>query len=194
MKTRIPANVLALFILPFIIIPLDIIVFKGQFYDRGLLFLVLGSSIIITLVMIGTLKGALRAVIVVLVVVLAGAAMTTTFYQESLYAVSAESVNASDFLNSHMQNGSVVMGGLYPDHVWGSSAPTSISKFKYTTAFPDSYSNVSERASSITAIVFDRSAELWNRQYGTIRIYDFYLDETPTLDRVYDSGAYTIYS
>ncbi len=194
MMIRIPANVLALFILPFIVVPLDIIVFGGQFYDRGLLFLVLGSSIIITLVMIGTFKGALRAVIVVLVVVLAGAAMTTTFYQESLYAVSGESVNASDFLDSHMQNNSVVIGGMYPDYVWGDSAPTSFSKFGYITAFPDSYSNVSERTSSITALVFDRSSELWNRQYGTIRFYNFYLDETPALDRVYDSGAYTIYS
>lgn len=193
-KIRIPTNVLALFILPFIVIPLDIVVFGGQFYDRGLLFLVLGSSIIITLVLIGTFKGALRAVIVVLVVVLAGAAMTTTFYQESLYAVSAESVNASDFLNSHIQNNSVVVGGEYPEHIWGNSTPSNFNKLSLASAYPETYRNFSGTSTTATAMVFDRTSELWYRQWGMMRIYEFYLRDAGAYNRVYDNGAYVMYS
>ena len=190
MKIRIPANVLALFILPFIVVPLDIIVFKGQFYDRGLLFLVLGSSMIITLVMIYTFKGALRAVIVVL----AGASMITTFYQESLYAVSAESVNASDFLDDHIVNDSFVLGGMYPDHIWGNSTPSNFNKLSFANEYPETYRDISGTSTTATAMVFDRTSELWYRQWGMTRIYEFYLRDAGAYNRVYDNGAYVIYS
>lgn len=191
---RIPMNVLAIFALPFIVVPLDIVLFKGQFYDRGFLYLILGSSIIATLLIMGATKGALRGVIATLLVVMVGASMTTTYYQESLYVVSGESLSASEFLDSQIPSGSFVVGGIYPDYVWGDSQPSDFAKVKLSSLYPQSYRNVSASYSSASAMVFDRTAELWHRQYGIYGLYKYYLRETANLTRVYDSGAYTIYT
>jgi hypothetical protein len=191
---RLPANVLALFALPFIVVPLDIVLFNGQFYDRGFLFLVLGGSIIATLLIMGAMKGVLRALIAASVIIMVGASMTTTYYEESLYVMSGESLSASDFLDSHIANSSFVLGGIYPEHVWGDSPPSEFLKLKLATMYPQTYGNVSSRLSSASALVFDRSSELWHRQYAIMGIYKYYLKETANLTRVYDSGAYMIYS
>jgi len=191
---RLPVNVLAIFTLPFFVVPLDIVLFNGQFYDRGFLYLVLSASIIATLLIMGPMKGVLRAFIASSLIVMVGVSMTTTYYQESLYVMSGESLSASAFLDSHISSGSVVVGGIYPDYVWGDSPPTEFSKIRLSGLYPQSYRNVSESYSSATALVFDRSSELWHRQYGIYGLYKYYLKETGNLTRIYDSGAYTIYS
>jgi hypothetical protein len=191
---RLPANVLAIFTLPFIIIPLDITLLGGQFYDRGLIFIVLGSSIVLTIVMVGALKGRLRTLIAVGVMFLAGACMMTTFYQESLYVVSAESLSASDFLDDHIATDSFVFGGVYPDHIWGNSTSSNFNKFSFASFYPETYGNISRTSTTATAMVFDRTSELWHRQWGMTRIYEFYLRDAGAYNRVYDNGAYVIYS
>ncbi|MDD1767526.1 MAG: hypothetical protein LUQ27_03015, partial [Methanomassiliicoccales archaeon] len=191
---RLPANVLAIFTLPFIVVPLDIVVFDGQFYDRGFLYLILGTSVIATLFVMGAMRGVLRALVAASLVVMVGASMTTTYYQESLYIMSGESLSASDFLDGHISNSSFVLGGLYPDKVWGDSPPSDFTKLRLATMYPQSYRNASETSSSASALVFDRSSELWHRQYGIYGLYKYYLKETANLTRIYDSGAYMIYT
>lgn len=194
LEFRISETVIAVIVMPFVIVPLDIALFNGQFYDRGFLYLALGTSIVAAIFITGLLRGYLRMIFVAGLLILVGASASTTLYQESLYIVGPEAISASDFLNDHIHNDSFVLGGLYPDHVWGIEPPSDFSKRSFAQVYPDTYYNITIDHPAGSAMVFDRSSELWSRQYGTIKLYNFYLDQTPFDNRVYDSGAYEIYS
>ncbi len=191
---RLPVNVLAIFVLPFFVVPLDIVLFHGQFYDRGFLYLALSSSIIATFLIMGVMKRFLRAAVAALLILAVVASMTTTYYQESLYIMSGESLSTSEFLDAHIPSDSFVVGGIYPNYVWGEGAQSNFTKTPFFALYPRSYRNISALYDSPSAIVFDRSSELWHTQYGFLGLYNYYLKETTNLTKIYDNGAYTIYT
>jgi hypothetical protein len=186
---RLPACVLALFILPFIVVPLDLVLLGGQIYDRGILYLVLATSIIVTLVIISWSRGILRNIVAVGVVALIILGMTTTFYQETLYVTSEESVKATEFLRFKAANDSMVGGGLIPPYVWGEQPSEEFSRVRLMAAYPGTLANLTGGIVP-GMLVFDRTSELWHAQYGYRYVYDFYENDALNYSKVYDSGAY----
>jgi hypothetical protein len=186
-----PASALALFVFPFVIVPLDLVLLSGQIYDRGILYLVLGASIIITLVMISWSRGILRNIVAVGVVVLALLCMTTTFYQETLYVTSEESLKATEFIHFEMPKDTMVGGGMIPSYVWGEQPPSDFAMIRLMSVYPQYLTNLTGGVVP-GALVFDRTSELWHAQYGYKFVYDFYLNDALKYSKVYDSGAYWI--
>jgi hypothetical protein len=190
-ERAIPASALALFVLPFVIVPLDLVLLSGQIYDRGILYLVLGASIIITLVMISWSRGILRNIVAVGVVVLALLCMTTTFYQETLYVTSEESLKATEFIYFEMPNNTLVGGGMIPSYIWAEQPPSNFARIRLMSVYPQYLTNLTGGVVP-GALVFDRTSELWHAQYGYEFVYDFYLNDALKYSKVYDSGAYWI--
>ncbi|MGD0057098.1 MAG: hypothetical protein ABSB83_04485 [Methanomassiliicoccales archaeon] len=186
-----PANTIALFILPIIVVPLDLVLLGGQIYDRGILYLILGASMIITLVIVSRSRGILRRIIAVGVLIVVFLGMTTTFYQETLYVTSEESLKATEFLQSGMISDSVVVGGMIPPYIWGEHPSETFSRLGFTSSYPLTLVNLTGGVVP-GALVFDRTSELWSAQYGYSYVYDFYINDALNYSKVYDSGAYWV--
>ena len=190
----VPSNILALFILPILIVPLDTLFFNGQLYDRGILFMMLAAPIIFVPLLIGRAGkygGPILAALAVLIVI---AASTTIFYQESLYISSERSIAASEYLVDRGP-GTYVVGGYYPYDVWGDTSE-GYQRMKFNTAYGGD-----ERAETIDnltmyygqgAYMFDHTSELWHRQWGIYYMYSFYEKQAPEHYRVYDNGDYYV--
>lgn len=193
----IPKNVLTLFFLPFLVVPLDTLFFNGQLYDRGLLYVMLVAPIIFVPLLIGRVHRYVRPVLAVLAVATVVLASSTVFYQESLYVSSEQSIAASEYLAGQGPD-TFVVGGYYPYAVWLDD-PEGYSRIKYNTAYGGD-----ERAESMDNLtvyfgrggwLFDRTSELWYRQWGIHYMYDFYVNQTDEHYRVYDNGDhYVVYS
>ncbi|NLK25666.1 MAG: hypothetical protein GX307_03700 [Euryarchaeota archaeon] len=190
----IPKNILALFIVPFIIVPLDTLFFNGQLYDRGLLYIMLIAPIIFVPLLIGRVHRYIRPVLTVVAVLIVVAVASTAFYQESLYVSSERSIAASDYL-AQMGPETYVVGGYYPYDVW-SDVPEGYTRIKYNTAYGSE-----ARADSIDnltiyfgrgAYMFDHTSELWYRQWGIYYMYSFYEGQAASHYRVYDNGDYHV--
>jgi len=193
----IPKNVLTLFFLPFLIVPLDTLFFNGQLYDRGLLYVMLVAPIIFVPLLIGRVHRYARPVLTVLAVVVVVAASSTVFFQESLYVSSDRSVAAADYLATQGPN-TYVVGGYYPYAVWLDDEE-GYSRLKFNSAYGGD--EVADSMDNITVYfgqggwLFDSTSELWYRQWGIRHMYDFYVNQTVDNYRVYDNGDhYVVYS
>jgi len=184
-----PKNILPLFFIPLIIIPLDTLFFNGQLYDRGLLYIMLVAPIIFVPILMGKgrriARPALAAVVAVAVVLVA----STLFYQESLYTSSDESMAVSEYLANGVPP-TYVVGGYYPYKVWGSSGED-YQRLKYSTVYPEPPRNLSANLGPGT-YVFDDTSELWYRQWGIRNMYDYYADQAASNYKVYDNGNYWV--
>ena len=181
-------SLLAMAFVPIVVIPLDILILQGSVYDRGFLYFALSAPILITL-MYYRRWTTLRKVVAVLIVLAAVVCCASTFYQESLYVVSERSLEMSEFLDEHVTPGTVIIGGTYPDLVWRESNWTSFIKVRYYEVYPLPFENVT-RERGATGMIFDRTTELWQTQWGQLFIYDFYQDNVTSYSKVYESGAY----
>ncbi|MDD1770612.1 MAG: hypothetical protein LUO79_05955, partial [Methanomassiliicoccales archaeon] len=57
--------------------------------------------------------------------------------------------------------------------------------------YPNPFANLT-RGSARVAMVFDRTTQLWQMQWGTTFLYDFYLNQISNCTKVMDNGAYSI--
>ena len=193
----VPSNILALFILPILIIPLDTLFFNGQLYDRGILYLMLAAPIIFVPLLIGRVGRYGRPILAALAVIIVVAASSTIFYQESLYVSSERSMAASEYL-AERGPGTYVVGGYYPYFVWG-DGPEGYERMKFNTAYGSE--EHAETIDNLTtyygrgAYMFDHTSELWHRQWGIHYMYLFYEEQAPVNYRVYDNGDhYVVYA
>lgn len=185
-----PKNILALFLLPFFIVPLDALFFNGQLYDRGILYLVLVAPIIFVPMFIGRAKPRLKVVLTAVALVVVVMAASTVFYQESLYISNDQSIAASTYMAEEVPP-TYVVGGYYPYDVW-SLEPEEYSRLKFNTAWGsngESIANLTTYYGS-GSYLFDETTELWYRQWGVRFMYDYYVDQAADYYRVYDNGAY----
>ncbi len=83
------------------------------------------------------------------------------------------------------------MGGIYPDDVWTGRPPPELVRIRLFILFPQFLSNYTSGDLS-GIMVFDRTSELWYRQYGMRFIYDYYLRDAGNYSKVYDNDAYWI--
>jgi hypothetical protein len=187
-RRPIPGCLMAMSFVPIIVIPLDLLFLGGSVYDRGFLYFALSAPILITLMFFRRWT-TVRKLVAILMVLAMVSCCASTFYQESLYAVSDRSLEMSDFLDEHVSAGSNVVGGFYPDLVWRDSNWTQFTKMRYYQVYNESFENVTGRYGA-TGMVFDRTSELWMTQWGEIFIYDFYQVNMTQNSKVYENGAY----
>ena len=107
-----PSNILALFLIALGIIPLDIVFFNGQLYDRGIMFIVLVAPIVFVPLLMGKKHRYLRPIVGALVVLIVVAGASTMFYQEALYVTNDRGITAADYLSQ--LDPAWVAGGFYP--------------------------------------------------------------------------------
>jgi hypothetical protein len=184
-----PKNILALFIIPFLIIPLDTLFFNGQLYDRGILYLVLIAPVVFVPLLMTKRRKFVRPVLAILVALVVVACASTLFYQEALYISSDRSITASDYLADSAPQ-TYVVGGYYPYSVWSGKAE-SYTRIKMTSIYDDTSSEVSTYWGSGTYL-FDTTSQMWYRQWGLQEIYNYYQSEAPGHYKVYDNGAYWV--
>ena len=193
----VPSNILALFILPILLVPLDTLFFNGQLYDRGLLFLMLVAPLIFVPLLILRAGRYIRPTLTIIAVLIVIAASSTIFYQESLYISSERSIAATDYLSNRGPD-TYVVGGFYPYDVW-SDTPEKYQRIKYNTAYgsderPESIDNITQYFGR-GGYLFDHTSELWYRQWGIYYMYSFYEEQARDNYRIYDNGDhYVIYS
>jgi hypothetical protein len=185
------STILALLVLPVVVGLFDIVLFKGQLYDRSLLFLVLSASVVVTMVLIRSEKKGIGLVIVIVLMFFSASCAGTLFYQEGLYIVSDESFEASDYINQNVPDGSFLIGGFYPSDVWSGLPPKNFYNIYLFNAYPLKLTNFTSNRTA-GAIVFDRTSELWYEQYGMEFIYQHYLNDSGNYNKVFDNGAYWI--
>lgn len=185
------STILALLVLPVIIGLFDIVLFKGQLYDRGLLFLVLSASVLIPTVLIRGEKRRMGFVVSIVLMFFSASCAGTLFYQEGLYIVSDESFEASNYINQNVPNGSFLIGGFYPSDVWSGLPQKNFYTIYLFNAYPLKLTNFTSNRTA-GAIVFDRTSDLWYEQYGMEFIYRHYLNDSENYDKVFDNCAYWI--
>jgi hypothetical protein len=184
-----PKNILALFLIPFLIIPLDTLFFNGQLYDRGILYLVLVAPLIFVPLLLTHRWKHIRpalAIAITLVVVLCA---STMYYQEALYINNDQGIAASTFLAEDAPP-TYVVGGYYPYDVWSGSGE-GYQRIKISSLYNQTTEQVSSYYGAGT-FMFDNTTELWYRQWGIMPMYTFYQDQAPHNYKVYDNGAYWI--
>ncbi|MCU0861942.1 MAG: hypothetical protein MUE65_06465 [Methanomassiliicoccales archaeon] len=186
-RRPLPGGLLAMAFVPIVVIPLDIFILQGQVYDRGFLYFALSAPILITL-MYYRRWTSWRKVAALMIVAATVMSCASVFYQESLYVVSERSVDMSEFLDEHVAPGTSIVGGTYPDLVWRESNWTQFTKVKYWEIYPLPFENLTRERGA--GMIFDRTTELWQTQWGQLHIYDFYLDNATEFSKVYESGAY----
>ncbi|MDH7507847.1 MAG: hypothetical protein QHH00_00415 [Methanomassiliicoccales archaeon] len=190
-RSSIKSMIIALIILPIAVGLLDIVLFKGQLYDRGLLFLVLSASIIVAIFYVRIEKKKIGSAIGIFLIFISMSCASTLFYQEGLYIVSEESFEASDYINQNIANGSFIIGGFFPSDVWSGLPPKNFYNIYLFNAYPLKLENFTSNRTA-GAIIFDRTSELWYRQYGMEFIYQHYVNESGNYNKVFDNGAYWI--
>jgi hypothetical protein len=184
-----PKNILALFLIPFLIIPLDTLFFNGQLYDRGILYLVLVAPLIFIPLLQTHRWRFIRPTVAVAVVLVVVMCASTMFYQEALYIDNDRGIAASTFLANNAPN-TFVAGGYYPYDVW-SGSNEGYTRLKITSLYNQSVEQLSTYYGSGTYL-FDNSSVLWYRQWGVMDAYNFYKDQAPHNYKVYDSGTYWV--
>jgi hypothetical protein len=182
-------SVVSLVFVSLILAPLDIFFLGGSIYDRALLFFALAVPILFAPVLIIERKRVFKVILLLALVIAAACALTFT-YQESLYVVSDRSIATTDFLMEAMPSHSTVIGGHYPYPVWINDDHASFDRGDYYSVYPSPFGNLTRNRA--TAMIFDRSTELWHLQWGTINLYDSYLSEVGNYSKVLDNGAYVM--
>ncbi|MEM0449182.1 MAG: hypothetical protein QW520_05105 [Methanomassiliicoccales archaeon] len=180
-------GLLAMAFVPIVVIPLDIFIFQGQVYDRGFLYFALSAPILITL-MYYRRWSSWKKIVALIIAAAALMSCASLFYQESLYVVSSRSLDMSEFLDEHVAPDTYVIGGTYPDLVWRESNWTHFTRLKYWQIYPQPFENVTRDGAA--GMIFDRTTELWQAQWGQMFIYEFYLNNATKFSKVYESGAY----
>ena len=195
-KQRLPPTLTALCFLGLIIVPLDLVLLGAQLYDRGILYFVFCAPGIILIALISSPKrierrrGLIRKTAMRLLLLLAILCAFTAFYQECFNVVSDRSLKASEFLAKEMPDGALVIGGTYLPAIWADPDVGNFTGVRYLYAYPAPFQNITRI--STAALVFDRTSELWQEQYGFGYIYRDYLAQLDNSTKVYDSGAYMI--
>jgi hypothetical protein len=185
-----PANVLALFLIPFFFIPADIMLLNAQLYDRGILWIMIASPVIFTFGLAFLRKRPkLRLGTMVLVIGVSALCMSTIFYQEALYVVSGQSVNASEFLAQSVDNDTTVIGGRVPVPVWNPALHQDYTGLAYYAFYQVPISNLTRNLGKVV-VVFDRSSALWQTQYGDNAAY--YFEQIGNNSKVFDNGGYQV--
>jgi len=188
---RFSAVPLALFLVPAVFVPMDILLLNSQLYDRGILFIVISSTILVSLGFFFIRRmPKVRTILICVIILAAAACWSTVYYQESLYVVSNQSLDASQFLQEHLQPGALVLGGRIPFPSWFGSGD------RVFTPAPDwAFYNITLGTLAgegiVTTAIFDRSADLWMTQYGSVE-YDFYRAQAGANDMIFDSGDYHV--
>jgi hypothetical protein len=182
---------LALFLVPAVFVPIDILLLNSQLYDRGLMFIIISSTILVSLGFFFIRRiPKMRALLTCVIILAAAACWSTVYYQESLYVVSNQSLDTSQFLQEHLQPQALVLGGRIPFPSWfGSREQVFTSVPDYL--FYNTTLGTLARAGNVMTAVFDRSADLWMMQYGSIE-YDFYRAQAGANDMIFDSGGYHV--
>ncbi len=189
-RKEVRTSIVSLVLVPLVLAPMDIFFLQGSIYDRALLFFALASPIFFVPALIVQRKRIFK-VLLLLAVVLSAVCICTSMYQESLYVVSDRSLATSDFLSDAMPPHSTVVGGSFPDLVWRAGNWTTFVRVEYYSVYDLPFGNLT-RDQGATAMVFDRTTELWHTQWGTINLYNFYLNQVGNYSKVLDNGAYVI--
>lgn len=185
-----PPTILALFALPFVMVPMDILFFNGQLYDRAILILVLACPIILTIVLVSRLRRRIVQGILISGLILAASFnMSTLFYNESLYIVSDEGIDASEFLSYHMADGALIIGAFCPQDVW-TGERRDFRYMSYVDAFPARLGNITDDMPA--AVVFNPTVPSWYGRWGITFVYEFYEKDAGNHSRVYDNGVYWV--
>ncbi|MBI0583541.1 MAG: hypothetical protein ISF22_04860 [Methanomassiliicoccus sp.] len=183
-----PRNILALFLIALAIIPLDIVFFNGQLYDRGILYIVLVAPLVFVPLLLPKSRRFIRPVLGVLVALVVVAAASTMFYQETLYITNSKGIAAADHLSQ--SDPAWVAGGFYPIDVWSESGEQ-----YQRVRMVSLYNQTPEVAASWQgsgAFLFDQTTENWYRQWGIQEVYTFYEGFAPQNYKVYDNGNYWV--
>jgi hypothetical protein len=190
---RIPTALLVLFIVPFFFIPLDVILLNSQLYDRGILFLILSSSVILIFGFkyVSSIKP-LRLAAIAIALMMAAACWSTVYYQESLNVVSHETIDASHFLADRLPTNTTVIGGRLVVPVWQAGIQE-YSWHQYYVYNETPLGNLTNQQGMSVAVVFDHSSDLWGFQYGNASQV-FYENKTRinNNNKVYDNGNYWV--
>ncbi len=186
----VPAACIMLFIFPFVFIVFDILLLNSQLYDRGIMFLILSSSVILIFGFkyVRSIKPVQLAAIAIAVLA-AGACWSTVYYQEGLNVVSQETVDASHFVADRLPSSTTVIGGHLVMPVWsgGIKEFDQVSNYVY---YNQTLGHLSRDGMHVVA-VFDVSSSLWSLQYGNVT-YDFYHEQADNNSQVYDNGNYQV--
>ena len=171
----------------------DIVLFKGLFYDRALMFFaILAPAACLGGLRALNLRPSARRAIVVGLLIAAVTAASTTYYQEPFYSVTNQSVAVSNFLSTH-GDGLIVFDGEFPQPIWlldRQAQPWQ--RFPFYTQYPASLNGLAGPSGSSFA-VFDRTAKLWYVQAHGVEIYQFYESQQTRYSLVYDNGHAQIY-
>lgn len=181
-----PSNILALFLIALAIIPLDIVFFNGQLYDRGIMYIVLVAPIVFVPLLMGKKHRYARPLLGVFVAMVVVAGASTMFYQEALYITNSRGITATDYMSE--LDPKWVAGGFYPVDVWSESGE-SYSRVRMVSLWNQSPELVvSWMGSGI--FLFDDTTEMWYTQWGIQEVYDYYSSAAPENYKVYDNGMY----
>jgi hypothetical protein len=199
---KVPTTILMLFFVPFIFIALDIILLNSQLYDRGIMLLILSTSVILIFGFryVRSIKP-IRLAAIAIAVLMAASCFSTVYYQEGLNVVSQETVDASHFIADRLPPNAMVIGGRLILPVW-SGGVKDYDWVQYYVFYNQTLGNLARQGMSVVA-VFDHSSYLWSLQYGD-SAQDFYknhmsinlLGENTTQsannNKVYDNGNYWV--
>lgn len=181
-----PSNILALFLIALGIIPLDIVFFNGQLYDRGIMYIVLVAPIVFVPLLMGKGRRFARPILGVLVALVVIAGASTMFYQEALYVTNDRGIKAADYLSQ--LDPKWVAGGFYPIDVW-SEHGESYDRVRMISLWNQSPELVASWMGS-GVFLFDDTTEMWYRQWGIQEVYAYYTSTAPYHYKVYDNGMY----
>jgi hypothetical protein len=181
-----PSNILALFLIALAIIPLDIVLFGGQLYDRGIMYIVLVAPMVFVPLLMGKKHRFARPILGVLVALVVVAGASTMFYQEALYVTNSRGIAAADYFSQ--LDPSWVAGGFYPYDVW-SEHGESYERVKMISFWDQTPENVVSWMGD-GVFLFDDTTEMWYRQWGTQEVYNYYTSTAPDNYRIYDNGMY----
>jgi hypothetical protein len=181
-----PSNILALFLIALAIIPLDIVFFNGQLYDRGIMYIVLVAPLVFVPLLMGKKHRYIRPLLGVLVALVVVAGASTMFYQEALYVTNSRGITAAGYMSD--LDPAWVAGGFYPIDVW-SEHGESYDRVKMVSLWNQSPELVVSWMGS-GVFLFDDTTQMWYTQWGIKEVYDYYASTAPDNYKVYDNGMY----
>lgn len=181
-----PSNILALFLIALAIIPLDIVFFNGQLYDRGIMYIVLVAPIVFVPLLMGKKHRYARPLLGALVALVVVAGASTMFYQEALYVTNSKGIAAAEAMSQ--LDPPWVAGGFYPIDVW-SEHGESYDRVRMVSLWNQSPELVVSWMGS-GVFLFDDTTEMWYTQWGIQEVYNYYASTAPDHYKVYDNGMY----
>lgn len=170
----------------------DILGFGGQFYDRCLLmFATVAPATALTGLRGVPMRKWFRVGAVMVLVAASASAASTVYYQEAFNLVTPEAVAVSQFLEQAPPS-SVVVDGMYPRPVWTDPGGRALLiRIPFDQTYPNPLSDIGGPLA--TYAVFDRTAELWYRQWRGSDILRFYEMDRANYSCIYDNGRGSIY-